>query len=566
MCVNRTRMNNYYYFFIIFIVFPTLTSAIVTKFPSTSDRTLFARGITLLGNNNSYHGSQDPTYERLVQIKVEWSEFEPTPGVYNIAWIVQRLDQIQRDGRHAIVKLQSNTKPIWLYNIVPYAPFKWCAENWDNKTAMYFHPTYISRQISVIKAFADFIMNHQQSVVYVRQSWCAIGEEWIGIPAKPQKVKALRNGSNWIVPPGCNQTCDPPPSWIQNKTDIDYQRKILDTYATKYRPLRNLLLRTNTPEELVKKYQSDIDASIFGWFHTGAGMEETQCFNQSHRYTHFRKDCLTGKTFCFAEMCGLPNIINKTQPENYTALEAGYWICLSNMHNGVSASGLHGGSVLTMKQRIDPRFSKAYNFADAYMGYHAHPDLSPGGWVALRGIGDGVPPYGDYNFFMTRNTIEDTSIGELQCGGDPEETPYGAWCRKLNCGDTLHFQLDQRVFSKVKKNHDHDHTSIYVMLRLVYMVSATADTTSLLTLWYDNGTPTGTKALVVSINESRSMDAKWREISVNVSDATFNHGGPHGSDIWLMHTTSNITANMKKIAPARVHMVEFRKIKFDIDR
>ena len=39
-------------------------------------------------------------------------------------------------------------------------------------------------------------------------------------------------------------------------------------------------------------------------FHTGAAMEETQCFNQTFRYGPFQRDCLTDKVGSFAEACG----------------------------------------------------------------------------------------------------------------------------------------------------------------------------------------------------------------------------------------------------------------------
>ena len=42
----------------------------------------------------------------------------------------------------------------------------------------------------------------------------------------------------------------------------------------------------------IERVVADMRAAGLGWFHTGAGMMQTQCFNQTFRYAPFRRDCL----------------------------------------------------------------------------------------------------------------------------------------------------------------------------------------------------------------------------------------------------------------------------------
>lgn len=271
-------------------------------------------GVCVLGTPAWLPTDAEP-YERYVQVQLEWSEVEASRGRYNFSLLAAQLRRLDTAGksnpaRRAIVKLQTNSKPRWVYDVVPSTAQVWSAENWDNRTAMYWHPTYVSLYLALVEAFARYCAVDRLAVKYIdftRQSWCAIGEEGIGIPGKPAAVATLRKGSAWDVPAGCTQDCHPPPDWSAS-TDTAYQRSVLQRYNLSYggqstqKP--RLLVRTNTPSDLIAPYRAQFRTGNFGWFHTGAGMFETQCFNQSQRYVDFQRDCLPlgSTTVCFAEM------------------------------------------------------------------------------------------------------------------------------------------------------------------------------------------------------------------------------------------------------------------------
>jgi hypothetical protein len=285
-----------------------------------STRSAPAAGVCVLGTPKWLPTSSEP-YERYIQVQLEWSDIEPTQGQYNFSPLsaqLRRLDvaEMTNPGLRAIVKLQTDTKPAWVYDVVPSTQQVWSKENWDNRTAMYWHPTYISHYLSLVKAFAEYCESDPLAIKYIdftRQSWCAIGEEGIGIPSKPAAVAALRKGSAWDVPVGCTQDCRPPPDWSA-ASDIAYQQRVLHVYNSSYgngsKRTTRLLVRTNTPSDLIAPYRTQFIAGNFGWFHTGAAMYETQCFNQSQRYVDFRRDCLPlgSTTVCFAEMCLIQKI------------------------------------------------------------------------------------------------------------------------------------------------------------------------------------------------------------------------------------------------------------------
>jgi len=323
-------------------------------------------------------------------------------------------------------------------------------------------------------------------------------------------------------------------------TDQHYFRTMFEQWHGLWKDERKLAVRTNLVHELAQKYNTSFQEGHFGWFHTGAGMEETQCFNQSYRYVQFQSDCKTGRTFCFAEMCGFLPYHTKEFP--FSNLEIAYWILLSNMHNGVSASGLHGADIL-QRDRLasNGSYDQVYSWADRYMGLHASPSLSPGAWVAMRGQGDDHPPHGDYDFLMNR-VGGDSSEGQQRCGGNSSnvwnKVPYSAWCRSLPEGGEMKFKVKDGLFRRNAKN--------CVQVRVVFLMHQKSQ--GGLSLWYDDGSPTGSQALFAP----GAGGTSWVDATSTVANATFSGEGQ--ADLWLRHFNP-----AKSAPPAMVHMVEVRK-------
>merc|ERR1712216_105685 len=126
----------------------------------------------------------------------------------------------------------------------------------------------------------------------------------------------------------------------------------------------------------------------------------------------------------------------------FSKAQFAYWMMLSNLHNGVAASGIHFDPMMyspTHKEEVDrvplndTRYISAYRFYDTYAGYHAHPESAPGAWIALRGKGDNFPA-GDYRFLM-QSVETPSSFDQGQTNIGARSSPFGAWCKALSPGD-----------------------------------------------------------------------------------------------------------------------------------
>ena len=566
------------------------TSAMVAKAPTPVPRREgppqlpfqgSARGIVNLGGGPPA-AAADPVFERFQQIDLQWSDIEPEEGVYNWTLPESLALAINASGRMAVYKVNANYKPAWLYEKVPWSNTTWTAEQMDGKTAMYWHPTYIEAMTRRIAAQAQWLAAspHGKLYAYVRQTWAAIGEEGLGIPMnKGAAVAALRDGKNWIVPSGCvpKSACAPPPSYdagnkgttaLSSPTDVAYLAAIGDawinafnrTVQTEWRGV--LLLRANGYDTRWANITTAMmSTGGFGWFQTGAGMTESQCFNQTFRYAPFRRDCLTEHgVVCFAESCGMQQFAGPDQTgtpglraSNFSRIQGAYWELLSNMASGVHVCGVHSSTFLNtwMAQR---NFASMYSWADAYIGLHASPEFAPGAWIAFRPADrEGKTPttlIGDYGFLMQRlsGLKRDTSIGEEKCGTSWEEgnasTPYGAWCRSLPSGGAVALTLDPalaRIFATTKNT----------TVRFVYSVGVHSNAAAAprLEVRYDNGAAGGAVAITTAAGGGAGDDKKssWRDVSVRVMDAVFSRGGANGADVWV----TNLGAEA-----AVIHMVE----------
>ena len=282
-----------------------------------------ARGIVNLGGGPAAVAN-DPSFERFQQIDLQWADIEPVEGVYNWTLPETLARSINASGRMAVFKVNSNVKPAWLYDRVPWANITWTPEQQDGRTAMSASGLRGSALATHQGRGCMARVVHGRVYTYTRQTRAAIGEEGLGIPTgKGAAVAAARR--HRTVPSGCapQAACDPPPSYdagdthsgLTSPTDAAYLEAIGKVWLDAFNRSSSsspgwpgvLLLRANAYEtrwaNITTREMAD---GHFGWFHTGAGMEETQCFNQTFRYAPFRRDCLEEHgVACFAESCGM---------------------------------------------------------------------------------------------------------------------------------------------------------------------------------------------------------------------------------------------------------------------
>lgn len=445
---------------------------------------------------------------------------------------------------------------------------------------MYWHPAYVEALSRRVAAEAKWLSGSPLGKVftYARQSWAAVGEESIGIPTgRGSAVAALRDGKNWRVPGGCapRAACNPPPSYVggnnstsESPTDKAYLEAIGRAWLGSFDRAGSadiswggvLLLRANAYDARFSNLTAaKMSGSGFGWFHTGAAMTETQCFNQTFRYAPFRRDCFSEHgVACFAESCGLDSFAGPSRTKktpglslaNFSRIQGAYWELLSNMNVGVHVSGLHSSAFLNpfMGQT---NFAKVYAWADAYMGLHATPSLAPGGWVAFRPSepeGQTPPTWiGDYSFLMRRllGVPQDKSVGLEKCGTSWEpgnrSTPYGAWCRSLPPGAAIFLVLDKGLAEAF------DSRAAAPTVRLVYSSATRATSRTHLEVRYDDGSAAGAVAIDTRTIPAGSTDSSWVDTESVARGMAFSRGGKNGADVWVINRASDA---------ALLHMVE----------
>jgi hypothetical protein len=437
------------------------------------------------------------------QVAVEWTDIEKIPGVYDFSPIEEGLKVAKKKGRSVIIAITANSKPEYLYDIVPCNPVRWSDQVRDAQgTLMYWHPAFKRAYFDMLKACAEYLKKSPNKgfVAGVRQGFNAIGTDHSAVPVEQIPL------AKWICPPGGGQG--------EQVTDLiisQYFKDVLGVFVGNFSPEFRIFVRADVKDYITPKYIGLFESGGLGWFHTGASMEQNQVFKQSQRYSFFLQYCRPGYTYGFTEGC----VFSKFAGDRikFSFEQWVYWRLLSDLNCGVSYIGMSSKDIVAATK--NPVLIKQLNFAAKYAGFHAQPEKTPGAWVALRGAGDKYP--GDYTFFMTRKVDASTAVDHV--GADTE--PYGAWARKLPSGEAMSFDISNQVF---KKSNDKKAVSV----RVVYFDSGSAEWE----LRYDAGDSQGkTAAHVINANTNA-----WKEILVEITDAVFADHLAQSADLMLVNT------------------------------
>lgn len=413
-----------------------------------------------------------PEYVRIFQLKesratVQWAHIEPERGVYDFSVMEAALADIQEMGRFAIIKLNANDKPDWLFEVVPYIDRKLSSAIDDPQgTLMYWHPTFVDAYEKLLIAFGEYLENtpYRGIITGIRMNLNALGVEQTKVGSDSQAL------SKWIIPEGVD-----PGTLTEYTDDVPdaYKDTVVGFHIEHILPHAFVWIRTNTPDSTIDKYRNYFEEGKLGFFHTGAAMEQNQVyFNDVHRYARFIEFCRTGKTMGFTEVDGYPIYTGKygNDPDKiFKMTQFNYWRLLSEMHCGVSMAGTHlhmfrgqledGGPTISFFDV--PEMDAGWRFADRYLGLHASPRQAPGAWVALRDD-HGDQYAGDYTYLMEREGnnptpplqdafpgVDDGTVGYRKVGS--EDVRFGAWARGLPSGKRMRFHLDPRVFADGEK-------------------------------------------------------------------------------------------------------------------
>jgi hypothetical protein len=410
--------------------------------------------------------SESPDYVRVFQLKqsrenAQWGKIEKLRGEYDFSMMDEALAEIQNMGKRAIIKLNANIKPDWLFDCVPYHRKKLSGAMDDKKgTLMYWHPNFIEAHEKLLIAFGEHLRDspYKSLIAGVRMNLNAIGTEHTLVSGSARQL------SEWIIPEGVDPDSV---AAYSDDTPEKYKDAIVGLYVKHILPHAFVWVRTNIPDETIEKYRAYFENGKIGFFHTGAAMEQNQVyFSDTHRHSRFMEFCRTGKTNGFTEVDGYHIYAAKyRKDETFPMVQFNYWRLLSEMHCGVSLAGTHQhmfeGPLTEGGPKVSyfdiPEFDAGWRFADRYLGLHASPEKAPGAWVALRND-TGDQYQGDYTYLMEREGnvpaapladaypgIDDGSVGLRNTG--PVNARFGAWARALPPGKTMTFHVDPRVFS-----------------------------------------------------------------------------------------------------------------------
>jgi len=220
-----------------------------------------------------------PEYVRYYQLSrsdrdVQWAYIEPEQGVYDFSIIEEKLKEIDELGRNAIIKLNANRKPDWLFDIVPYHPEKLGGAIDDPLgTLMYWHPTYIEAHENMLIAFGEYLETtpYRDIITGIRMSYNAIGVEHTGVAPNRRSL------DQWIIPDGVDD--DIPIEEFTPAIEAEYRETVLNFFIDHILPHAYVWARTNLDDDVIEKYLNYFESGQLGFFHTGSSMEQNQIYN-----------------------------------------------------------------------------------------------------------------------------------------------------------------------------------------------------------------------------------------------------------------------------------------------
>jgi len=487
------------------------------------------------------------------QIVLQWGNIETSQGVYDFSTLVTKLTEAKNRGVLASVQINGNLKPAYLFNLVPYHPLALSSQVSDLQgTLMYWHPDFVTAHNAFLAAYASFIKESPlaQYILGIRQNFNAIGTEHYVVPSQNIDL------AQWQVPPGV----DPHVPWTKQIGD-DYRTNVLAQYVSLFNNSGvQLFVRNSIDDTLKATYQTDFEQGRLSWFHTSSEAEPRSKWVEP-QYETFFSYARSGMTTAYAESWASAwgHHGGKTDDRWNSPPQWNYWRVLFDLHCGVSFIGVYGDDLGVALNGTYSRsgvvyddsvsgfdyqyeFTRAFQFASRYAGFHNRPNESPGAWVAFRKNSVVLAANGqsvqartlvtftdDYNFLATR--LADNSVGEGVINRGPDEQRFGAWARQVLAGDSLRIALDTNFVQSLGGQP--------AVLRVIYL-----DDASLAGTEFDVIHSGGQTLTVLS-----GGTGKWKELEISIANANFV-ADVNGAHISVVNTGSQTL---------ELHMIEVRR-------
>ena len=394
------------------------------------------------------------------QVVVQWSEVEPAPGVYDFSALDARLARYARRDAWTTVQVNGNTKPAWLFAVVPHVRERLHSQVRDPAgTLMFWHPRFQDAHLAMIAALGRHLRESPAcaKLLGVRLNFNAVGTEQFIVPAP------LREPAAWEFPARGGAAGLQP---YADEVRSEYARRVVEAYAQAFADWTVVFVRNSIEAGLAEQIAPDLRAGRLALFHTSSEAEP-RAVGTERQYGRFVDFARSGQTVAYAEPWASAWGEHGGMVDHRWCSPAqwNYWTLLLNLHCGVSFIGeyytnLHFAASGEPHAKArdaaddDPReFMAAYEWGSRYVGRHNLPAESPGAWVAFRENTEvkaqnaNVPPagrqlarfVGDYTWLMER-VDGDGSAGVGPVG--PAEQRYGAFARRYPGGSAARLQLD----------------------------------------------------------------------------------------------------------------------------
>jgi hypothetical protein len=443
------------------------------------------------------------------QVFFVWRFFEPTEGNYDFAKLDSELQNIQNKGMKATIQVNGNRHPDYLFDLVPYLNGVQLPSSRDHLDGfgppMYWHNVYKQKYENMMVAIANHLKNspYKDAVLAIRHSNNAVGTEHFSIPPEYRDQPAWTKKST--------ATWGGPWPWTGAVAD-DYKEWALNMYIDAFNPPTdfNLFIRAGAiKENTINSQQLNMVENGDLWIFETSSEPQPRNLGKNDQYQVFVDYCKSGKTYGLMESWSSANTNSsgwdwsKTN-HPITEHQFNYWTLLSDLHSGATFPA--------MRPEDMDAFPEDYVFTAKYAGNIAHPNITPGAWIAFR---EGDWLVGDYTFLMERDPADNSPA---LYNVDAEK--QGLWARSVPTSDPMEINMNSTFASSLSGNTD-------VKIRL----------------WYKD---VGTGSFQIdafgqshSFSSGGTNDWKLAEKTVTVSNTT--------PDVQISASGNNLTVHMFEV-------------------
>ena len=509
-----------------------------------------------------------------IMVSSHWRDLEPEKGKWNWNVIKPRIMQATNAGKHVgMIVYVGPDSPDWIYeNGVPKVttPDKKNVRGGSHKARFPYYPYYLDSNyrefwFNQIRTTADWVAklpkDVREKILFVQTAEGTTGDEgpYKGIPYEEKYRISSENGTG--------------EEWVNLKKEA--WQIFRDKYIKMNPPIRLLINSGNQ-----QQYDAILDTLVPNAWKKSGHPGHIYQYNGEKTYIAKKKDeiwnrCSNGEFRRFRSE--MDEVENGWFKENY--IQNMYWLCTYDLYYGLD--------MLLLSPRViaDPKYRVSFEFYNKYAG-QKEPSEAIGAFCAMKDALDAadterfpetkygkavdnnksrfeaiVKEYekfgarigdidhaiagpinnrqsmamndvgfdlvpGNYELFLSQIDANATSVGWWNVG--PKDQPYGRFARSFdveNGKNDMYFVLNSKFFKK--------DTDKKVKVRVVYLDKGNGKWS----LRYSD--ERGSLKMAKMITNRNT--GRWKEVIVEINDASFMAKGPKGSDLVLSNESNENT-------------------------